>query len=810
MIRNWLSVFTYHLRRNTLFSLLNVLGLAIGISGVVFAILFWNDEESYNAWNQEKGRVYQVVNDMGELDKWAVCTAPTGPTLKAYTDRVIDYCYADYSYQPNLVTVAGKGEAVEKIMPVQSNFFSYFPFRFVEGTAATALRDETSVAISKPLALRLFGEGKALGKSLQYSGQNLVVQGVYEIPGNSSVAPDLVVNTLERVLKEEQDNWGSFSYGLLIRIDDPADVPAVEEAFARMYHEKRTKVFAQSEGLTVEEYVKRNGEGPKAYLEPLETARLHSSVNGYPEGKGNYRFLVIMLGLSGLILTLSIVNYVNMTTAGAVSRAKEVGVRKILGATRTDIVWQFLMEAAILAFFAILLALAIVELALPYYNDFLEKDLVLSGTPLFAQLALVFTLVVLVAGIFPATYVAGFRTIRVLKGNFGRSRSGIWVRNTMLVLQFVIAGFFIAGSFIVNQQIRYMSTKDLGFTGDQVLQVRYRNDYDWRQADYRQRLLQRYAMVKDQVARIDGVKGVSVGAFNIGNGSFSSSGFTYKDVNVQGENMAMDFGMLDMLKIRIVKGRDLSPQFAADTTESILLNETAVRLMREPDPVGKVIRWNSTELRIVGVVADFHTDGLDEPIKPMVFLHYNTIPWMLQNTRTVYVKVDPEKTREVIAALEEFWGAKVDVGYPFQYDFVDKAYARTYENYIRQRNLFLLLNVTVILIAVFGLFALVSYSVERRMKEIAIRKTLGADTGSLLFALTRQYLVFCAIGFAIAVFPTYLFLSEWLDAFVYRVAITALPFVVAFVLLTALTLLIVLTRAYRATRVDVLKYLKYE
>lgn len=809
MIRNWLRIFRHQLRQNKLFTALNILGLSIGISSFVFAILYWNDEHSYDAWNPNKENTYIVINDMGAMDKWAVATAPTGETLQEFTKDVTSYMYFT-GYRSDKVTVGNKTETVAKTVSAQANFFAFFPFEFLEGSPETALRDRNNVVLSKELATRLFGDEKALGKTMLIGNVRFTVQGVYRIPGKSSVAPDLVFNTIDSLLDEGKDDWGNFSYSLLLKIDDPAAIPSVTKAFDAMYFEKRTKRYAQREGLSIEEYVKKEGHENPVILEPLADARLHSIANGYPEGAGNYRFLLIMMALSILILVLSIVNYVNMTTANAVSRAREVGVRKVMGSTKSGIIQQFLLEAAILTAFAILLSLAIVELSLPYYNDFLQKQLTLSGSTLVAELVGIFIIVVTIAGMFPAVYVSKFRTLNVLKGNFGRSRKGMWLRNAMLIFQFAIASFFIVGSNIVNEQIHYMSTKDLGFKGDQVLQVEFRNDYDWREKDYLKKIESRLSMVKGRVAAIDGVKAVAAGAFNFAGGANSSSSFIYNDHEVQGENMAIDFGMLNMLEIDIVDGRDLSPKFASDTIESILVNETALRMMQEPDPIGKVVDWNDRKLRIVGIAKDFHTASMTQNIKPMVFMHFKTVPWMANNASRFYLKIDPEKTESIVAKLEAFWKTKVDPGYPFTYDFVDMVYARTYQTFVSQRNLFMLLNITVILIALFGLFALASYSMERRMKEIAIRKTLGADTKSLLVALSKQYLVFCGIGFIIAFFPTRIVLAEWLNDFAYRIDITFFPFIAGFCMLTSLTLVIVLVRAYRATRVDVLKYLKYE
>ncbi|HEX8563683.1 MAG TPA: ABC transporter permease [Flavobacterium sp.] len=810
MVLNWTKIFLYHLKQNKLFSFLNILGLSIGIGGLIFAILYWNEEHSYNAWNPQKDQVYQVINDLGDNNMWPTNIAPLETYLKSSMPEVSEYCYLNGWYFDEIISYNGKKEYVEKILDSQSGFFSFFPFEFTSGSAASAIKDEGSIALAETTALRLFGTTKALGKKVQHSGRTLVVRGIYKITGKSSYAPEAVTNLIGPRLAENNTQWGNFSFGLLLKIKDPNDVAKVKKRIEDLYYEHKIRKDAAEEGLSPEAFIEKNG-SMRILLEPLSTARLHSVAEGYPEGRGNYQFLLIMGGLSLLILILSIVNYVNLSTANAIKRAKEVGVRKILGASKGNIVRQFLFETVIITCFAILLAMVIVELSLPVYNQFLNKELLIHGGQFYQQLLIIFAVVMLAAGIFPAVYVTNFESLKVLKGNFGRSKHGIWLRNGMLILQFAIASFFIVGSWIVYEQVNYMSTKDLGFKGEQVLQITYRNPYDYKQPDYKQKLFSRYEMLKQEVGKIDGVESISAGAFSFSNGASSSSGFTYKGgANIQAQNMAVDFGLLEMMKIKIKQGRGLSPQFASDTTDAVLINETTAKMMNEANPIGKRIDWNDHKFTIVGVVADFHINGPQQKIPPMTFFHVKTVDWMLQNVNQIYVRVNPKNLESVIPQIEGFWTSKIDTEYPFKYDFVDKNFARTYEEYVKQKNLFALLNFIVIMIALFGLFALASYSIQRRMKEIAIRKTLGAETGSLLGELSKQYIVFCALGFAIALVPTGYTFGKWLENFAYRIDISAMPFIVGFIALSMLTLLIVTAKALQATRLDVLKYLKYE
>jgi putative ABC transport system permease protein len=545
-------------------------------------------------------------------------------------------------------------------------------------------------------------------------------------------------------------------------------------------------------------------------MEPLSEARLHSITDGYPEGRGNYQFLLIMMGLSILILFLSIVNYINLATANAIKRAKEVGVRKIVGASKGTIISQFIFETILISSFSILLALVIVELTLPYYNDFLNKNLMIHGSEFYLELILIFIITVLVAGVFPAIYVSNFETLKVLKGDFGRSKSGIWIRNGMLIFQFAIATFFIIGSHIVYQQVKYINSKDLGFKGDQVIAV----SLNFPSSDYEvenvcENIYNKYSTIKQELAKINGVEQISTGLLSFDGTDNYLSPVLYNNELFKERTIALDFGMFEMLDIKIVKGRTFDRKLASDTINSAIINETSLKLMNVKDPIGKELLINNQKLKIVGVVKDFNLLSPELEIPPIVFYNIKVLN-RAQSIDKVFIKLKSDNIENTIADIEKLWTSKVNTEYPFKYDFVDKEYARTYETYVKQKNLLSLLNIVVISIALFGLFALASYSIQRRMKEIAIRKTLGAETNTLLKELSKQYILYCAIGFLIALFPVYYLLNKWLENFAFRIDMTVFPFIFGFIILLILTLIIVLSKAYQATKTNVLKYLKYE
>jgi len=524
MLKNWIIIFLYHIKNNKLFTALNVLGLSIGIAGLIFATLYWNDEQSYDQWNPEKEKVFKVFSDLGGNIIW-----PSNPAaLETYLKNdpnVENVVYHDW-YQTGFFKYKGKKVIVNKTFNTQNDFFELFPFETVAGNISTALKNENSVAMNQETAKLFFKDENPIGKQINYENTILKVTAVYKVQGNSSVNPDVVINQMKKTLIENKDNWGNFNYQLMIKLKDPNKAESILKIINDLYYQNKTVKDAKAEGIAIDEYIKSNSP-IKSILNPLSTVRLHAIAPGMPEGKGNYQFLLIMVGLSILIIILSIVNYVNLATANAIKRAKEVGVRKIVGASKANIVFQFIFESVLITLFSVFLALVIVELSLPFYNEFLGKELIILGSQFYMQLILIFSSTVIFAGVFPAVYVANFEALKVLKGNFGRSKSGVWLRNSMLIFQFAIAAFFIIGSYIVYSQVTYLANKDLGFKGNQVISIQWFKSNEITENKNANKLIfEKYQTMKSEIEKIQGVKQVSTGTFKFGEGNDSRSSFS--------------------------------------------------------------------------------------------------------------------------------------------------------------------------------------------------------------------------------------------------------------------------------------------
>lgn len=805
MLKNWFKIFFYNSFKNKAYTLLTVLGLAIGITGVIFSTLYWKEENSYNKWNPGRQNIFEVISVLPDGANWGFAQAPLAENIALKTGKVTASCYYTPYYIDNTFTVNNKKEYFQDILITENNFFDFFPFEFVRGSNAAFKANKYGIALEEKEALRIFGDKNPLNQTITgASGTSYPILAVYRLNKYSSLKPKYVLSSIYDNLANDEGSWGNYNYGLMLKLKSPEDAQSIINTGNEILLDNKIKAAALEEGVSTEQYLKEYG-NYTLDLQSLSDARLGKKVTGFQEGKGNLLFLQIILALSILILALSVINYINLSTAQAIRRAKEIGVRKVLGASKGNIILQFVFETGITTLLSLMLALSIAEITLPLYNKLINKELEIIFSDYLPYLLTIFFTVVLFAGLFPAAYIANFEELKVLKGNFSRSRNGIWIRNGMLVIQFIIATFFISGGIIVTQQINHLAQKDLGFNADQIINIKFNGEDMGRKFDF-------YESFKQDLLKIKGVKEVNISTFRFGNSASSSSGFSFPNskLSTQAQNIAFDFGFLKMLDIKLVSGRDLSPGIASDSTENVLLNQRAVRDLGGDVPLGTEFTWNGQKMKLVGIVKDFNMSSPQSEVPPMLLMHMRTVNWMQSNVNTVLIKVDPADIATTMSSIEKFWKQKINTDTPFEYDFVNRQFARSYESYVKQQKLFMVMNTVVISIALFGLFALSSYTMERRYKEIAIRKVMGAETLSLLVLLSRHYIYLAVLGFILAIVPSYLLMNSWLENFAYRIDISIWIFIATISVLLTLTLTVIMLKAFTATRINLLNYLKYE
>ena len=605
-------------------------------------------------------------------------------------------------------------------------------------------------------------------------------------------------------MEQSKDQWTSYSYNGFFKLKPGTDIKALENKLTKQMQEQ-DEISAKKWGYAID---KKNP--TVVYLTSISKMKLDAKSDGLE--KGDKKSIMILLSLSALILLLSGINLINLKTAQASQRAKEVGVRKVVGSTKSNLVLQFLLETFMICFVAYIVAFAMVELFLPSYNKFLNKEIRLDDFRLFLYTGLLLIVFSLISGLIPALYLSNFKPINTLKGNFARSKSGVFLRNSILTLQLIISSFFIICSLIIHTQVKYMMNKDLGFKGDQAIQINFKK------GNWENNLnVNKYRRLKIELSKIPGVTDVTGSVNSLGNGTANGSVVklsTDTTKTVQTMLGGIDENFLKFYKVKFLSGRDLDWKKASDTINGAVINETlAGKLGYNPKTALDkefFTGWDGKKkYKILGVVKDINYAGVEQSVMPIVYFNYDR-NWIKNNMQNVQIKISENDINGTLERIKEFWMTKAEPGYPFDYEFVDKQFAKTFEKFQKQQTLFTTLNIVVLVIALLGLFALSSLLIEQKLKDVAIKKTLGADEKTIVWDLTKRFLLICVIAVFISIPFGYYAMNEWLKDFAYRIDMPIWPYVLSLFLLLILTFFAVSFKAYRATKINLVKYLKYE
>jgi len=804
MLQNWLKIAFINYKKNWLSTLINLFGLTIGLTGFMLILMHWNDEESYEKWNPKKDDIFafqtynKADNSYGNNISY-----PMAERAVKVIPEVKDYVLFSGSGMGYKMTTKNKTVYQQDGMAASEHFFNFFPFKLVAGSYKDALKSGTSMAISTTAAKNLFGKTNVAGETVKINTTSFVVTAVYDLPKeNSQINPEFVITPSEQ-LKNDKDQWGNFNYGCFFMLKKGTDQEALQQKFYKDIFEYRAKLNNEGSGVTVQKYLELYGPTGSLFT-PLDKIKLHAKASWF--GTGDFKTMMILFTLSVLIVVLSAINFINLKTAQASQRAKEIGVRKAIGSTKLKLVLQFLLETFLICFASYILALALTELLLPSFNKFYEKEIVMNDWHIYFYSFVMVLAVTLISGLIPATYLANFKAIETLKGNFARSKHGVWLRNGILTLQLIISSFFIIGGLIVNSQVKYMMNKDLGYNGKQILTVIFSENVEkpWL----------KYERIKNEMRKIQGVDAVSYGEAVPGSGRYSNSNMDYMDKSIYAQHGSMDYDYLQFMNVKLKKGRWLNPNLASDTITNVLVNEAFVRKFGWTDDQALKNEFKPgfdyKPYHIVGIVKDFNVQSLKNEVEPIVFFHYRETEWKRYNVYNVQLKIKPDDIDGTVKRIKTYWQNNVEQGYPFESFFIDQKFAKTFEKYQKQQTLFTILNAMVLMVALLGLFALSSLMIEQKLKDVAIRKTLGASDGTLIVGLTKQFLWITLIAVLISIPISYYLMNEWLKDFAYRIDMPVFPFVLSLILLLFLTFAVVSIKAYKATRVNLVKYLKYE
>ena len=804
MLNNWLKIAFINYKKNWLSTIINLFGLTIGLTGFMLILMHWNDEESYEKWNPKKDNIYAFQQYNKKENTYSPSISyPLADRAVKMIPEIKDFVLFSGSGMGFKMATKNKTMYQKEGMTVSENFFNFFPFKLTSGSYKDALKNENSLALSTKAAKNLFGKTDVAGESVKFDGDNFVVTAVYELPKeNSVIKPEFVILAYEQI-KNDKESWGNFNYGCFFLLDKNANTETVQKKLYDEVFLYRAKINAKGAGITPEKYLELYG--PRgSLLTPIDQMKLHGKA--YWFGTGDLKTMIILFTLSVLIVVLSAINFINLKTAQASQRAKEIGVRKAIGSTKSSLVLQFLLETFLICFTSYLLALALTELMLPSFNKFFAKEIVMNDWHIYFYSFVMVLAVTLISGLIPATYLSNFKAIETLKGNFARSKHGIWLRNGILTLQLIISSFFIIASLIVSSQVKHMMDKDLGFNGKQVYLVTFSENVPqpWL----------KYERIKNEMRKIEGVADVSYGEAVAGSYRYSNSNMDYMDKTIYAQHGSMDYDYLKFMGVKLKSGRWLDSKLASDTINNVLVNETFV----------KQFGWNDNQAfknefrpgfdekpyKIVGIVKDFNIQSLKTAVEPMIFFHYRATSWKRYNVYNIQLKIKPEDIDGTVKRIKKYWQTNVETGYPFEAYFIDKQFAKTFEKYQKQQTLFTILNAMVLMVALLGLFALSSLMIEQKLKDVAIRKTLGASDKTLIIGLTKQFLWITLIAVLISIPISYYLMNEWLKDFAYRIEMPVFPFILSLISLLILTFAVVSIKAYQATKVNLVKYLKYE
>ncbi len=786
MLRNYLKVALRNIWRNKVFSFINVFGLALGLACSLLILLWVRDELRYDQFHVHGEQLYRVMENQQwsgvEINSVQATPGPLASALKAEIPEV-QYASKVTWEQEDLLTVGNKANK-EKGHYASPDFFRMFSFPLVQGNPSTAIASPTSMVISQTLAKKYFGtEEAAMGKYIRVNNKDhFLVTGIMrDIPENSSlkfdyVLPEVYYENDNKWLKE----WGSNGIRTYVMLRENASAERVDTKIKRMVH-RHDSATANID----------------LFLQPYTEMYLYSNFENGKQDGGRIEYVRMFSIVAAFILVIACINFMNLATARSTKRAKEVGVRKVVGAGHRLLMGQFIGEAILIALMGMVLAIITVQALLPAFNALTEKKITLSlSDPAIGVTLLGLTLFTgLLSGSYPAVFLSSLQPVRVLKGTLKFSAGAVWFRKGLVVFQFTLSILLIVGTVVVFRQVQYIKNKNLGLDRENLVYMPLEGD-----------LKKGFEAFKQELEQVPGIKTVSKSSGNameVGSSTTSVS-WKGKDPNdkILFSQLAVGHDFTEAMGIRIKEGRTFSRQFTTDTANYIV-NEEAARRIGLKNIVGEELTFWGKTGKIVGVMKNFHTQSLHMPIEPLV------VRLRPEETYLVVVRMEAGKTTEALAGMERV-ARKYNPAYPFQYDFADEEFARQYKSETVIGQLTTYFAFLAIFISCLGLFGLSAFTAEQRTKEMGIRKVLGASVTSLVTLLSKDFLKLVALAFVIAAPLAWYAAGRWLQNFEYKIQIGWWTFALAGVLALLIALLTVSFQSIRAALTNPVKSLRSE
>jgi putative ABC transport system permease protein len=756
MLKNLLKIALRTIAKEKTYSAINILGLTIGITCSLFLLMYILDELSFDRYHKNAENIYRVVSNIKEPDNaftWAVAQIPLAEEVRDNYPEVV-----------NAVRFFGTGRTLYKngdkqfyednFFLADSTVFDMFNYEFINGDKATALDNSFSLVLTEKVAIKYFATPEeALGKSIQnQQGEEFKITGVLkDVPLNSHFRFDGLIS--RNTQPGYQGSWGNFGVGTYLQLPEGYDLAKMNASLDTIIKEKVNPIFEQYNIVIGYE------------LQKITDIHLYSKIQDEAEAGGDISYIYIFGVVAAFMLIIACINYMNLATARSANRSKEVGIRKVMGSRRRQLVAQFIAESMVLAIIALVVSMILIYALLPAFNTLANKELpfsyILQPIVLYSLLGVIL-FVGVVGGSYPAFYLSGFNPVNVLKGKLAAKGGSLVFRKVLVVAQFAISIFMLISTLIVFDQLQFIRNKDLGFDKSRVIRIELSGrELREKSAVLMERLRQNSEVMSVGMANSSPGQGIGKLLLKVED---NEGKMTDRGVDL----FNADFDFIKTLGMTIVQGRDFSRDVASDTTYAVLVNESMVKRMAWDNPIGKKFVFQGggpdgtdIEKRVVGVVKDYHQNSLYDVIEPlMIILNYN------QNY--IFVRTAEGDVRESLAAIEAGWN-EIFPNSIFEYNFLDQDFNSQYKADEKRSQIFTAFSGLTVLIACLGLLGLSAFTTEQRTKEIGIRKVIGAGVSGLVILVSKEFFLLVGIGMILAFPAAWYFTENWLQNFAYRI-----------------------------------------
>ena len=808
MFKNYIKIAWRSLKKQAFFTFLNTFGLAIGMAGALMISLYIYDELSYDKMFADADRIYRIDADIkfgGAEIKAAESAPPMAGALKRDYSQVESTVRFRTLGSMYVKKVGGETSSKEnRVTYADSTFFQFFGIDLLAGNSKTALTGTNSLVLTKTAAEKYFGSTDVLGQNMLLDNSDTyTVTGVIDdMPKNSYFNEYSVFLAMAGNVASREELWGSNNYFTFVKLIPEAKVEDFQAPLQGML-ERYMLPWAQKyfPGMTAESFA-ASGNYIRYHTIALTDIHLHSDRSSEMNATSSMQNIYILSFIGLFLIILASVNFMNLSTAHSLKRAKEVGVRKTLGSNKMNLIFQFLTESGLIAFISLIAALLITMITLPFFNGFTGKSIAIPFTqPLFWLLLLAATILLgLFSGCYPAFFMSRFTPVKTLKGGASESVGNGRVRNALVIFQFSISVFLIVSTLVVFQQLNFIQSKDLGFTKDQVLLINEISP-----------LGSKTNAFKEEILKMGNVENVTLSNFYPtpswrSDSSFFQEGTKSQENAIQMQTWDVDMDYLKTLEMDVVAGRDFNKQYASDST-AIIINEATLPILNvtAQEALGmriseEIDMENPTYYTIIGVVKDFHFKSLRENIGALG-LHIEN------NAENMAVRLSGGDYSKSIAEIENIWNTMAP-GQPFDYQFMDEAFYSTYNSEQKLSQIFFIFTILSIFIACLGLFGLAAFNAEKRTKEIGVRKVLGATVSQISYRLTVDFLKLVGVAILISLPLGWFAMNKWLEDFSYRIEIGFGVFVLAAVLAIVVAIVTVSYQSIKAAIVNPVKSLR--